>query len=87
MERLIMEVKIWDVVEGPLAIEDMPKEEAYDTPEGSEYYMICKAEIDGIIGEDNFWFEDFDSAYEWKKYFMENIEPIVVDIDSLCRYN
>ena len=82
-----MLVKIWDVLEGPLAVKDMPKEEAYDTPEGSEYYMVCKAEINGVIGEDNFWFEDFDTAYEWKKYFSKNINPIVVDIGLLPGYN
>ena len=82
-----MLVKIWDVLEGPLAVKDMPKEEAYDTPEGSEYYMVCKAEINGVIGEDNFWFEDFDTAYEWKKYFSKNIDPIVVDIGLLPGYN
>ena len=82
-----MLVKIWDILEGPLPIEDMPKEEAYDTPKGSKYCMVCKAEIDGVLGEDNFWFEDFDSAYEWKKYFIKNIEPIVIDIGSLSGYN
>lgn len=82
-----MLVKIWDILEGPLAIEDMPKEEAYDKPEGSKYCMVCKAEIDGVLGEDNFWFEDFDSAYEWKKHFIKNIEPIVIDIGSSPGYN
>jgi hypothetical protein len=39
------------------------------------------------MGEDNFWFEDFDSAYEWKKHFMKSIEPLVVDMPDDSGYN
>ena len=49
--------------------------------------MVCKTEVDGELGDDNFWFEDFDDAYEWKKHFMKNIEPIVVDMPSDGKYN
>jgi hypothetical protein len=49
--------------------------------------MVCKTEIDGEINEDNFWFEDFDDAYEWKKHFINSIEPIVVDMNSDGKYN
>ena len=48
---------------------------------------MCKSEIDGVMGEDNFWFEDFDSAYEWKKHFMNSIEPLVVDMPDTPEYN
>ena len=34
-----------------------------------------------------FWFEDFDSAYEWKKHFMKSIEPLVVDMPDDSGYN
>lgn len=82
-----MEVKIWGVIEGPIAIEEVPESLLDDAPAGSNYFMICKSEVDGVLGEDNFWFEDFDDAYEWKKYFMKNIEPIVVDLGSGSEYN
>ena len=78
-----MIVKIWDVIEGPIAATDCPEE----GPDGANWYMVCRAEVDGIIADDNFWFEDFDSAYEWKKYFLKNIEPLVVDMPDTPEYN
>ena len=62
-----MEVKIWGVTEGPISIDEVSDQELEMAPEGSKYFMVCRTEIDGIIGEDNFWFEDFDDAYEWKR--------------------
>jgi len=82
-----MEVKIWGVTEGPIAIEEISDEDFLLAPENAKYFMVCRTEIDGVIGEDNFWFEDFDDAYEWKKHFMKNIEPIVVDMDATSEYN
>lgn len=82
-----MEVKIWGVLEGPIAIEEVGDSELEYAPDGSRYFMVCRTEIDGVVGEDNFWFEDFDDAYEWKKHFMKNIDPIVIDMDSAGKYN
>ena len=71
-------------MEGPIAVEDV---EDSDVPLGSNYFLVCKSEIDGVMGEDNFWFDDFESAYEWKKYFLKNIEPLVVDMPDTPEYN
>ena len=79
-----MKVKVWGVMEGPIAVEDV---EDSDIPMGSNYFLVCKSEIDGVMGEDNFWFEDFESAYEWKKHFMKSIEPLVVDMPDDSGYN
>ena len=46
-----MKVKVWGVMEGPIAIEEV---EDTDIPVGSNYFLVCKSEIDGIMGEDNF---------------------------------
>ena len=82
-----MEVKIWGVTEGPIAIEEVSELELEMAPDGSKYFMVCRTEIDGVVGEDNFWFEDFEDAYEWKKHFMKSIEPIVIDMDGTSAYN
>lgn len=82
-----MEVKIWGVCEGPISIEEVPDEELDSAPEGSNYFMVCKTEVDGAMGEDNFWFEDFEDAYEWKQHFAKSIDPIVIDMNSSDEYN
>ena len=83
-----MEVKIWGVVEGPISIEEIKDPGDLDSaPEGSKYFMVCKTEIDGEVCDDNFWFDDFDSAYEWQKHFSKSIDPIVVDMTSDAEYN
>jgi hypothetical protein len=83
-----MEVKIWGVVEGPISIEEIKDPEDLDfAPEGSKYFMVCKTEIDGEVCDDNFWFDDFDSAYEWQKHFSKSIDPIVVDMTGDAEYN
>ena len=80
-----MEIKIWGIIEGPTSIEEF--DEDYDVPYGSQYYMICKVEVDGELEEDNFWFEDFDDAYEWVSYFSKTVEPLVIDMGSNPKYN
>ena len=79
-----MKVKVWGVMEGPMAVEGI---EGSEVPIGSNYFLVCKSEIDGVMGEDNFWFDDIDSAYEWKKHFMKSIEPLVVDMPDVPEYN
>lgn len=49
--------------------------------------MVCQAEVDGVLGEDNFWFEEFDDAYEWETHFKKSIEPIVIDMGNGPEYN
>tara|TARA_Y100000022_G_scaffold50074_1_gene42428 strand:- start:642 stop:878 length:237 start_codon:yes stop_codon:yes gene_type:complete len=78
-----MIVKIWDVVEGPISVEESPDE----APEGANWYMVCKTEVDGEMSDDNFWFEEFNDAYEWKKHFMKTIEPLVIDMNAMYGYN
>lgn len=83
-----MEVKIWGVIEGPISIEDVDDPDDLDyAPEGSKYFMVCRTEIEGEIADDNFWFEDFDSAYEWQDHFSKTIDPIVIDMTSDNKYN
>ena len=39
------------------------------------------------LEEDNFWFEDFNDAYEWVKYFKDTAEPLLLDTGSGPVYN
>ena len=68
---------IWDVIEGPIDIDDLPDE----MPEGHNFLNVCKVEIDGEIVHVNFWFETFDQAYEWVKHFDKSIDPIEMEYD------
>ena len=67
-------ILIWDVLEGPIDIDDLPDE----MPEGHNFLNVCKAEVDGEIVHINFWFETFDEAYRWVKHFQTSIEPLEV---------
>ena len=78
-----MEVKIWRIIQGPISIE----ESGEDAPEGANWFMVCQAEVDGVLGEDNFWFEEFEDAYEWESHFKKSIEPLVIDMDNGSGYN
>jgi hypothetical protein len=82
-----MEVKIWGIVQGPISIEDVDDSELDDAPPDSKYFMVCKSEIDGVMGEDNFWFEELEDAYELQKHFSKNIDPITIDLGYHPRYN
>ena len=79
-----MKIKVWGVIEGPISVDDLVED---DMPDGTKYFLVCKSEIDGVMGEDNFWFEDFESAYEWKKHFIKSIEPLVIDMPTQSEYN
>lgn len=72
-----MTVKVWGVVQGPVSIDELPDDE--DTPEDMEWFMVCKTEVNGVVEDTNFWFEDLDQAYTWQKYFTKQIEPIVIE--------
>ena len=78
-----MIVKIWDVIEGPISIEEYPDE----APDGANWYMVCRTEVDGVMSDDNFWFEEFDDAYEWESHFKKSIEPLVIDMTTMYGYN
>lgn len=82
-----MEVKIWGIVQGPISIEDVDESDLDDAPPESKYFMVCKSEIDGVMGEDNFWFEELEDAYELQKHFSKNIDPITIDLGYHPRYN
>ena len=74
------DIKIWQILDGPFAIEEVPIEES-DHPEESTHFCICKAEINGKIEEMNIWFESFDDAYEWQNHFKTSIEPLKIKGD------
>ena len=80
-----MAIKIWGIVEGPISIEELPDEDY--VPSDIGYFLVCKTEIDGKIEEANFWFEEFDDAYEWETHFKKSIEPIVIDMGNGPEYN
>ena len=80
-----MEVKVWEILQGPIAVEDF--KEDYEPPEGSQHLLVCRVEIDGQLEEDNFWFEDLNDAYEWVKYFSKTAEPLIIDTGSDPEYN
>lgn len=79
-----MKIKVWGVIEGPISVDDLTED---NMPDGTKYFLVCKSEVDGVMGEDNFWFEDFESAYEWKKHFIKSIEPLVIDMPTQSEYN
>jgi|TARA_B110000483_G_scaffold227148_1_gene288640 hypothetical protein len=71
------EVKVWGIIEGPISREDMPERD--ELPEDFAYLLVCKVEVDKKVDEHNFWFDSLDGAYEWKKYFDSNIEPLELE--------
>lgn len=71
-----MSVKIWQILEGPIEVDDMPDNEH---PEYATHLCICKAEINGEMEDMNIWFESFDDAYTWQSYFQKNIEPLELE--------
>ena len=80
-----MIVKVWGVLEGPTSVDALPEEEFI--PDSAQYFLVCKSEVDGKMGEDLFWFEDLADAYEWQKYFLNNFEPLEIDMGSDPEYN
>ena len=71
------EVKVWGIIEGPISREDMPERD--ELPEDFAYLLVCKVEVDKKVDEHNFWFDSLDGAYELKKYFDSNIEPLELE--------
>tara|TARA_R100000935_G_C2703558_1_gene111265 strand:- start:128 stop:364 length:237 start_codon:yes stop_codon:yes gene_type:complete len=62
-------VKIWGVLEGPMGMDD----------DGELVYVnLCKIEIDGKVEHVEYYFDNFDDAYEMVKHFQTKIEPLEV---------
>lgn len=77
-------MKIWDVVEGPIHIDDLPEDVDLsdfldDDGNMSEAVSLVKVEVDGRIEHTTFSFPTFDIAYQFSRYFDKNIEPILVN--------
>ena len=49
--------------------------------------MVCRTEVDGEMSDDNFWFEEFEDAYEWESHFKKSIEPLEIDMTTMYGYN
>ena len=71
---------IWGVVDGPYLRDDFPEEELWNNgiPYEAEAMLVCKVEEDGDVFLANYWYGSMDEAYEVKKYFDTNIEPLEV---------
>tara|TARA_R110000823_G_scaffold263105_2_gene383618 strand:+ start:99 stop:341 length:243 start_codon:yes stop_codon:yes gene_type:complete len=80
-----MKIKIWGILEGPIHVSDY--HEVLEAPEGSEYFMSCKVEIDGNLESNNFWFEDLNDTYEWINHFNTTVDPLIIDTGSNHEYN
>ena len=65
-----MKVKVWGVMEGPIAVEDV---EDSDVPLGSNYFLVCKSEIDGVMGEDNFGLMTLNLLTNGKSIFLRTL--------------
>jgi len=78
-------LKVWGIIEGPIHCEDLPDRD--DLADECKFLLVCKAEDDGKVFDQNFWFESLDSAYEWKRYFDKNIEPLQLETNDRGEYN
>ena len=72
-----IDMKIWDILEGPLSRDDDPNSDEW--PTGSNYTILCKVEEENEVFETDFFFEAYEDAYEWKVYFETNIEPLTIN--------
>lgn len=71
-----MSIKIWGIISGPTAREDTP--ESDDWPDDANYSIVCRAEAHDEVFDGNFYFEEFEDAYEWASYFYDSIEPLII---------
>ena len=73
-------VLIWGVVDGPYLRDDFPEEELYEAgiPPAADAMLVCKIEENGQVFQVNYWYETMDEAYEVKKYFDTNMEPLEI---------
>ena len=73
-------VLIWGVVDGPYLRDDFPEEELWEMgiPPDADAMLVCKIEENGQVFQVNYWYETMDEAYEVKKYFDTNMEPLEI---------
>jgi hypothetical protein len=76
LEGKKVSVKIWQILEGPIEVDDIPDTEH---PENATHFCVCKAEVNGVMEDMNIWFESFDDAYTWQIYFQKYIEPLELE--------
>lgn len=65
-------MKIWHVKDGPYNVE------------GTDiHWIVCLVEVeDGKLETSELYYPTFDDAYEVKKYFDKNIEPLTYERDD-----
>lgn len=80
-------VKIWHIIDGPFGLGDIPEEEwpfidsygnrveDYD----EHVYLVAKVEYEGQVSDVEYWFEDFNSAYDVVKKLKTQIDPVVMN--------
>ncbi len=73
-------VLIWGVTDGPYLRDDFPEEELWEAgiPPEADAMLVCKVEEGGEVFLANYWYGSMDEAYEVKKYFDVNMEPLEV---------
>tara|TARA_R110000803_G_scaffold30350_5_gene68492 strand:- start:3134 stop:3367 length:234 start_codon:yes stop_codon:yes gene_type:complete len=67
-------VKIWGVISGPFEV-DHPEIDII-------YYNLCKVEVDGRIGNMEYFFDSFNDAYDMVKHFQTSIDPIEIETED-----
>jgi len=73
-------ILIWGIVDGPYLRDDFPEEELWEAgiPPEADAMLVCRVEEGGEVFLANYWYGSMDEAYEVKKYFAVNIEPLEV---------
>ena len=81
--KIIPKTVIWGIIDGPFLREDFPEEELWNLqiPIEAEAMLVCKVEEDGAVFLTNYWYESMEEAYEIKRYFDSNIEPLEITYD------
>jgi hypothetical protein len=62
-----MNLKIWNVVDGPLEDED------------EDIFNLCLVEYDGKVEQMEVYFENMSDAMAMVRYFKSNIEPLELE--------
>ena len=77
-------MKVWAMTEGPFHLTDLPPEDIEEYPHKGEldWFAVCKAEVDGKLIDHDFFFESLDQAYQWKRYFDNNMEALEIDMND-----
>ena len=71
-------VKVWGIVSGPYHCSEVDDP---DLPDGLEYMLVCKVEVDGELTVAEYWFGSFEDANRWVSHFQTKIEPLEVKYD------